>query len=266
MTSMVLSLATRNAISRRMKCVLALALLLGSSHFHAVAQDPVVKQGAQGQSAPIPDQYRQIWEQSQALRPRPSTDTTPVRVHVGSVDYQIPRNYLISFGSPEELQVTYPGFKPLTEETGKCFTPNPHPEEAECSTVKFLLHTSRGLTRKEQFENARKLFRNQNPQVGPYGFDMYEIGPEEAHIEAYRKDLPDHIVFVECMISYPVFVECMISYPRGKRDGFCDDWFQLDDKNTIHFFSPLRQLGNIEEIEDGIRRLMASFKSMESSK
>jgi hypothetical protein len=58
----------------------------------------------------------------------------------------------------------------------------------------------------------------------------------------------------------------MISDNHGKRDGFCDDWFQLDDKNFVHFFSPLRQLGNIEDIEDGIRRLMASFKFTESSK
>jgi hypothetical protein len=58
----------------------------------------------------------------QDLRSIPSTDTTPIKVKIGAVTYAIPRNYILYpiNGLPVVLQVTYPGFQPLTEETRPC--------------------------------------------------------------------------------------------------------------------------------------------------
>src|ERR1700712_2888729 len=71
--------------------------------------------------APVTSTIDEVWKKSQSLRPRQSTDTTPITVKGGNATYKIPRNYISMYFDFPQLKVTYPGFKPFTEETQGCF-------------------------------------------------------------------------------------------------------------------------------------------------
>jgi hypothetical protein len=61
--------------------------------FLAVLFSSDCKSPVRGQSstqAPVTSTIDEVWKKSQSLRPRQSTDTTPVTVKVGDVTYKIP--------------------------------------------------------------------------------------------------------------------------------------------------------------------------------
>ena len=87
---------------------------------------------------------RRIKRKSGIFEPRPSLDTTPVTLRVVDVVYRIPRNYLIFMDEIPTLKLTWPGLKPLTEETRKCFGSIAHSEQAGCSSFEFHVLGSRG--------------------------------------------------------------------------------------------------------------------------
>lgn len=197
----------------------------------------------------------EISKKSQIFQPRPSLDTTPVTIKVVSVTYRIPRNYLIYMDEIPALKVTWPGLKPLTEETRKCFGSILQSEQAGCTSFEFHLLGSRGpgaggraLTNAEKFENFLRHSPNVNPRPGPFGYDIYDTGPEEARTETYRRTTGD------------IFFHCSFSGAEGrKRGGVCDDTFRLDDMNHMRFFFRLPQTEHIPEIEERMRQLLAGF-------
>jgi hypothetical protein len=198
--------------------------------------------------------YDEIKRKSAVFEPQPSLDTTPVTVKVVDISYRIPRNYLIFTDEIPTLKLTWPGLKPLTEETRKCFGSILQSEQAGCTSLEFHLLGSRGpapggraFTNAERFENFMRGFKNIVPRPGPFGTEIYDIGPEEARIEIYRKSEGD------------IYFNCMIFDNHGKRGAVCADMFRLDDLNHVQFRFRLPQIEQIPEIEAGIRRLMASF-------
>jgi len=202
--------------------------------------------------------YEEIRRKSQILEPRPSLNTTPVTLKVVSITYRIPRNYLIYLDTPSTvptLKLTWPGLKPLTEETRKCFGSIHQSEQAGCTSFEFLLLGSRGpgpggraLTSTERFENAIRDIARPRPEK-PFGYDLYEIGPEEARTEIYRK------------VEGDIHFTCSIAGPEGrKRGGVCRDLFRLDDMNHLQFLFRLPHREHIPEIEKGMRELMARFQ------
>ena len=182
--------------------------------------------------------YDEIKKQSSIFERRPSFDTTPVKVTVVDVTYQIPRNYLVYLDPAiPTLKLTWPGLKPLTPETQKCFGSILQSEAAGCTSLEFHILGSRGpgpggraLTNAERFHNFMKGFEHVRPRSGPVGTEIYDVGPENARIEIYRKDEGD------------VYFDCMISDYRGKRGAVCNDLFVLDDKNGVQFFFVLSLL------------------------
>jgi len=180
----------------------------------------------------------------------PSFDTSPVTIKVVDVTYRIPRNYLSS--SFPGVTVTFPGFKPLTEETRDCFDRqwqfrNP----GICTTFQFMLHGSRGpapggraFTASEKLENIIRNTPGIVRRAGPYGYDIYEIGPEEARIQSYRK------------IEGDVLFTC---FGLEQQNSICRSIFRLGDLNHAHFRFRRHQIEHIPEIEAGIRKLMSTF-------
>ncbi len=204
--------------------------------------------------------YEEIWKKSQTYRPQLSFDVTPILVKIVAVTYRIPRNYLVYLEpAVPTLKVTFPGFKPLTEETRKCFDPKLQGDALGCTTFEFRLAGSTGpgpgglaLTNREMFENFVKGFENIKPRRGTFGYDVYDVGPEDARTETYRKE--DGDIYFHCFVNLKI--------DRGK-DGVCDDSVLLKDKNHAMFFFRRSQIGSVPELEGGIRRLMEGFRISE---
>ncbi len=199
--------------------------------------------------------YDEIKRKSAVFERRPSFDTTPVTVRVVDITYRIPRNYLVHLDPAiPTLKLTWPGLKPLTEETQKCFGSILQSQAAGCTSLEFHILGSRGpgpggraLTNAEMFENFKKYNPDTRRRDGPFGTDIYDTGPEEARIQQYRK------------LDGDLFFNCMIFDNYGKRDAVCADMFRLDDLNHIQFRFRPPQIEHVPEIESGIRRLMTSF-------
>jgi hypothetical protein len=180
-------------------------------------------------------------------------DTTPVSAKVGNVLYRIPRNHIsnLHFDFPV-LQLTYPGFKPLSEETRACFDPKRR-SEAGCTVLELNLKPGHP-SRTRFFENALKLVsaeQKSHPRRSPDGYDVYDVGPDNARIEIYRSESED------------IFFECKIFENNGKRDALCDDTVSLADGNSAWFFFVLNQVSDVRAFEVGIRDLMSQFVAKE---
>jgi hypothetical protein len=212
--------------------------------------DPAVVAGISINSYAQLDQ--DIWKKSQSLRPQPSTDTTPAVVKVGSNTYRIPRNY-ISYFDILTIRVTVPGYKipafePLTGETHDCFGSILQGEKAGCESIEFNVEFP-FISHQESFARFTPLFTSQDPRKGPFGYDVYDIGPENARREVYTKNHDGDFILFSCL-----FVS------SDRHIAVCDDWFTLNDGNSVHFFFHLNQIGNIPDIEVGIRNLMEGFR------
>ena len=186
---------------------------------------------------------------------KPAKNTDLVTTKVVSSIYGIPRNYFVNFIGFGTLKVTYPGFKPLTDETENCFLPRHQAEKFGCTALELRLGGGRGpdglpFTNTKAFSNYTTNM-NIKPRSGPFGYDIYDVGPEEARIETYRKEEGD------------IFFHCHIYYYKGIRDGLCDDAFLINDENSVKFFFSLSLIGNIPDIETGVRSLMSNFSVKE---
>jgi hypothetical protein len=187
----------------------------------------------------------------------PSTDTTPVEFSVGGVQYRMPRNYLIKMenwnGGPQALvsvRVNLPDLKPLTEETRTCFTILPTARPPGCDPFEFNIEARGMFSADEAFANVRDLFHSQKPIEGSFRYEKYEVGPEDARVEYYRK--------VED--GRTLLYSCQIFDNHGKRDGVCDtigDRVSTGGELAFHFF--LGQLADIDKIDASLRRLVESF-------
>lgn len=220
----------------------------------------VVLFGANGsvaaQSAPFNPE-----ELTKRFNPKPSFDTTPVRIKVASVVYRIPRNYLIFLDEVPTLRVTFPGLEPLIERTRACFE-NKVTRNNDCRILEIRIHGSGGpgagglaLTRKEMIENFKAHFPAIIPRSGPHGFLVYELGPENARSEFYWREEDD------------LFFRCSVNFEGDSRgEGVCDDSVPLNDKNHAGFFFRRSQIGSIPEIEAAIRKLMDQFVVREDNK
>jgi hypothetical protein len=140
----------------------------------------------------------------EALRPRPNSDNTPVEFSVGTVKYRMPRNYLITMsnwnGGPQELvtmRLSFPDLAPITEATRRCVTGPSLWGHLPCEYVDLRIGGSGGVTAQQAFENMKSLYRNTRPINAPFGYEKYEIGPEESRTEVYRKVEGDQIFCVQ---------------------------------------------------------------------
>jgi hypothetical protein len=183
-------------------------------------------QGAAGPPNPDPfhgdGSMNETWRKSQILGSGLSADITPTPITLGNVTYLIPRNYIYNryLGT---LKVTYPDFKPFNEETKDCFDAK-IAYQTGCRTIEIRLGPGGNTGRKalETGLNNMNLYRLKHeqapitPRKGPYGYDIYDFGPDDARSEEYfRADLN-------------IYFSCFIHIVNGSRDATCDDTFALE--------------------------------------
>jgi hypothetical protein len=195
-----------------------------------------------------PPGFRDIWEKSQALRPKPSVDASPVLIDVSGAKYSIPRNFLVYLPSEltyATLKVTIPGFKPLTEETRACF----EHRQASCEPIEVDIRNGAPENR-VYFARESRSFRNKEPHAYPYGYDEYDIGPDNARIEIYTKSIGNDFIYFDCLVDKTT--------SDWEYKSTCDDHF--DYKTTqLHFFIRREHIRLVPEIEASVRNLMESF-------
>ena len=94
------------------------------------------------------------------------------------------------------------------------------------------------------------LFHSSAPIEGPSGFEKYEIGPDNARLEYYRK-VEDRTTRV---------YSCQIFDNHGQRDGLCQP---IGDRAAtgafIGYFFNLRHLSDISQIDADLRKLVEGF-------
>ncbi|WP_400770199.1 hypothetical protein [Methylosinus sporium] len=205
--------------------------------------------------------------------PRPSFDTTPVILKVRNATYRIPRNYLSDLSSIPVVKVTVPGpgftvpaFQPLTEANQACFGSLQRGWDAGCQSDEFILGSGKtGLSAEKQFEWAMQHVANKTPLQGPFGYEFYDNGVDKLSKDEKLAPVPRHQYYAKYHNDHMVFFECLIDYKligseTTKHIIFCEDNFKLYDGTFVLLRTSEGQLGYIPEIEDAIRKLMASFK------
>lgn len=189
--------------------------------------------------------------------PHTSLDTYPVDFSVGGIYYRVPRNYLTTMedwnGGPQglvTLRINLPDFKPYSTETFSCFTAKPLERPPGCEPFSFRIHGPGGPSAAEAFERNRHLFHSQDPLEGPYEFEKYEIGPDDARLEYYKRADDERAPFYVCQLFDN----------RGHRDGQC---YPVGDQvatgATLNFFFSLSRLKDITQIDANLRQLVLGF-------
>ena len=193
-----------------------------------------------------------------SMRPRPSADTYPVEFSIGKISYRMPRNYLTTManwnGGPQDgfatITVNIPDMKPLSADTQISFQAKPLDRPPGCEPLAFRLYNTNGPSADQAFTNMSGLFHSRAPMEGPSGFEKYEIGPDNARLEYYRKVEND---------TTRVY-SCQIFDNHGQRDGLCQP---IGDRAAtgafIGYFFNLRHLGDISRIDADLRKLVEGF-------
>jgi hypothetical protein len=204
-----------------------------------------------------PSGYNELEDAARSLQPRPSQDETKIDFSVGEVRYRVPRNYLVTMdswnGGPQDLvtvRINFPDLEPLTDRKRICFSAVPANRPIGCEPLTVTINAPGNFTADDAFARIRHLFHSQVPASGPDGFEKYELGPEPAGVEYYRKVEGSRIVLYKCQI----FMN------HGVRDGVCDSvGDQLTTGSVLHFYFPLRLLPQIAEFDQALRTLVENF-------
>lgn len=202
--------------------------------------------------------FADTWKKSQTLNDKSSIDVAPIDFSIGGVNYRVPRNYIVGIsnwaGGSQILvafKVTYPNFEPLKDSTKDCMKLPPLPQPTGCMPVKFgIIGGSTAVSDDEAFHNASSQFHSQTPKAGPYGFELYETGPDNARIETYRKHANGHTLVIQCIIS-------------DVTHAVCSNHSRLPNQNVLEYIlngrSAEEQLQDAEQIDAGFRTLINSF-------
>jgi hypothetical protein len=184
--------------------------------------------------------YREIWEKSQRLRPKPSMDATPVPIGMAGTRYLIPRNYLVDLGPDVPmLRVTWPGFQPLREDNQHCFTPLTRAGHDPACTFLELRLQGKGITLSEQHANSMRDIPTSRT-IQQDGYEIYHIGPSDQGIDYYWRDG-----------EFPSLFNCI--------GVVCNDTVPIQDGNNVLFFFRPALISQVPAIEQHIRQLFARF-------
>jgi hypothetical protein len=175
------------------------------------------------------------------------------------VRYRIPRNYLTCMDNWDggeqtlvRMKFTFPGFAPLNKDTEHCLSRSPAFRPTQCVPVEINLRSAGAYEPSDDagFNNLRNLFRSQDPIPGPYGFELYEVGPSEARINIYRKVLPEHTLVVQCYL------------PKAGPNNLavCSSQSRLESNNVVSYKLYDDQLKDAEAIDVGVRKLIRKFQ------
>ena len=95
------------------------------------------------------------------------------------------------------------------------------------------------------------VFHSQFPKQGPSGFEIYEIGPDNARIELYKKHTKAHLLLFNCDIFSGV---------KDERDAVCSNYASpLANGNALSYRLNLKELSDAEAIDDGLRHFVGLY-------
>jgi len=182
-----------------------------------------------------------------------SMETTPIEFEMAGARYRIPRNYIYSMdnwaGGPQKnvsLRLVVPDLKPFSSETEACMR-----RTAKSSCRVYDVEMVNNFTLSEVgFENSKDLFLSHHPKKGVYGFDLYEIGPENARDERYRKVVDGREIVFDCLVS------------KVERDQYriCDHVAKTVSGAYFYYHFPGDPgLKDAIEVDNSIRDLIDSF-------
>jgi hypothetical protein len=178
------------------------------------------------------------------------------------VAYRIPRNYIVRMGRWEarppptflQLKVTFPGFRPLSADTEQCLTAAPAAVPAGCMPIKFSIRRGGAEHPPDEvgFANLRDLFHSQTPKAGPAGFELYEMGPDDARINVYRMKTSLHTLVISC-----------INHRVAGPPAPCLSDSRLPNDNILTFHLNEDRLNDAAAIDTGLRRLIDQWTRRE---
>lgn len=181
-----------------------------------------------------------------------SMDTTPIEIELAGSRYRIPRNYLFQAenwkGGPQELvsiRVVYPGFKPFRPDTKDCML---RLNKARCRVYDVVI-LNKFPASEEGFDNLQKLFRKPYPKQGPYGYEVFEIGPEEARTEYYRQTSDRGQMIFDCDLNKKTEIDAICHHVAHASTGAA----------LSYFFMRNGGLSDAAEVDLGLRNLIDSF-------
>jgi hypothetical protein len=194
----------------------------------------------------MPSSYADVLEN------RISTETRPVEFDIGGGHYAIPRNYLYQMdgwkGGRQDvvsIRLEYPTLRPAEEHNKDCFF-----QKKVCRLYDVVLLSS-AMETTEIFSNMTKLFREPYPKHGPYDLELYEVGPESARQQFYRKVIDGRsIVFI-----------CDYFDNRGRRDAVCHNVTRTRSGATFSYYFPFEDLHDAVGVNKKLKNLVNSFSS-----
>lgn len=185
-----------------------------------------------------------------------SMDTNPIEFEMAGARYRIPRNYIYSMdnwaGGPQKnvsLRMLVPDLKPFSPETEACMLGKVKPR---CRIYDIEM-VNDFTTSEIGFENSKHMFIDQRPKQGMYGFDLYEIGPENARSERYKKMIDGRAVVFKCLVDKD---------SHNKIHRICDHVSKTNSGAYFYYHFPGNPgLEDAVEVDDRIRNLIDSFSA-----
>jgi hypothetical protein len=169
-----------------------------------------------------------------------------IEIKLGKIKYSIPREYVREpFGhSGIVLHVKYPGFGPVDNENCPQF---PHAEDTKCRSIRLWVSIDYGLGTEDGFENQKNHFFDKSPKKGPYGFDLYFQGPEEARQNWYTKKVNDFFLVFRC------------DFDKDQKNALCSANSSTRTGLSLSYNFPIDKLNEAEDVDIGLRNLLDSF-------
>jgi hypothetical protein len=188
--------------------------------------------------------------------PKPSQESQPVDVTIAGVRYLIPANYTrFAYGrrggmqDKIELYALLPDLKPYEPDNANSF----QDYSADSRVAYFDIEIRRDrMTEEERFRKLYlRLVTDNQGSRGPYGLRRYSFDPTTGYRdeELLVKEHDDGTVVVfRCYRELPT-----VASPTCRRD------LELGDGLALHYRFMRSQLGQWEEIDQGVRALVQSF-------
>lgn len=196
-----------------------------------------------------------FYKQIEALTPRPTETRSLVLFSVGGIKYRVPRSYILYMNDWQggeqgrvRLEVTTPSFQPRNKSNEACFANHYADRPRGCSTIDFDILVPRVRALDETYKNGLKIYHG--PKPGPFGYDLYEVGPTNARSQVYFKRTAEgrELVF-----------DCFGDLSEGQHLMTCSTKVRAARGGIVGFGFPLDQLRNAESYERHLRGLVDSF-------
>lgn len=182
-----------------------------------------------------------------------SMDEAPVEFKLNGYQYKIPRNFLINMsnwsgGEQEDgvsIRFVYPGLKPYSKDTASCLL---HKTKCRIYTVYM---TSAHFSSEDTLTNliTNSAIRK-TKATGPYGFELFEIGPPNARTNIYRKS----------EYGSPILFDCLIYDVDHKNGGICHHFAHAASGASLSYYFEMNDgLRDAVEVDNSIKALIDRF-------